>query len=113
MHKKKYGKDIMTKTESFIVTVDKNDKINVIDEIELKKYSSDKAQIDPQTGSKQMPQDSLLHGQSVLQPKYNAKHLIDLLDIYSYHADCVEAVATVAPYLTYFTPVPPTLRELN
>ncbi len=97
----------MTKTESFIVTVDKNDKINVIDEIELKKYSSDKAQIDPQTGSKQMPQDSLLHGQSVLQPKYNAKHLIDLLDIYSYHADCVEAVATDTAGIDYtLDPIP-------
>lgn len=85
------------KADSFIVTVDNEENINVIDSIELNKYrvnTADKAQVDPKTGSKQVPQESFLHGKQVLDPKYNPMDLIEILDLYSYHEACVDAVAT-------------------
>jgi hypothetical protein len=80
------------RSDSFIVTVDNNSDVHVIDQLEVNKYAL-KANIDPATGSKQEISDPLKQGISVLNPKYNPYDLVSLLDLYTYHASCVEAVA--------------------
>lgn len=91
------------KSDSFIVAIDDNDNINVIDAIEMNKYrtGASKARIDPATGSKQVPNEGLTRGKSILQPKYNPYDLIELLDLYSYHENCVDVVSTDASGITY------------
>ena len=82
----------MKKADTFIVTVDDDDNINVVDKLELDKYSM-KANVDPTTGSKQTTDDIFKTGKQFLNPKYDPYELVQLLDIYTYHAACVEAVA--------------------
>lgn len=97
------------KSDTFIVTVDDDENISVIDEIELAKYKTgaDKAQIDPKTGSKQVPQKGFMVGTQTLNPKYNPWWLVELLDMYSYHEACVDAVATDVAGVNYtLDPVP-------
>lgn len=91
------------KNDTFIVTVDDDDNINVIDSIEMEKYrvGASKAKIDPATGSKQVPEDNLVQGNHVLEPRYNPQDLVDLLDLYSYHANCVDVVSTDAAGISY------------
>ena len=91
------------KADTFIVTVDDDSNYNVISQLELEKYKegADKAQVDPITGSKQVPQKGYLIGKSVLNPKYNPEQLIELLDLYSYHEDCVNAVAIDSAGIDY------------
>lgn len=87
------------KSDSFVVTV-KDDKYNVIDKLELEKYSL-KANVDPATGSKQVPSDPWLVGKNILNPKYDPYELLSLLDLYTYHASCVDAVATDSSGVSY------------
>ena len=82
----------MKRADSFIVTIDDDNKYNVVDRLDLERYSL-KAAVDPQSGSKQVPSNELLVGKNLLNPKYNPYDLVDLLDLYTYHAACVEAVA--------------------
>lgn len=89
------------KSETFIVTVDEDENYNVIDNLEMDKYAADKAQVDPVTGSKQTPSRGFLHGKNLLDPKYNPHDLVELLDLYSYHEDCVDAVATDVSGISY------------
>ena len=91
----------MPKSETFLVTVDDNDNYNVIDQIELDKYRADKAQVDPVTGSKQTPSKHYLVGENLVEPKYNPHDLVQLLDLYTYHEACVDAVATDASGINY------------
>ena len=79
-------------SDSFIVTVDKEDNHHIVDTLELSKYAL-KAQVDPATGSKYTPSEEQLKGYNILDPKYNPYYLVQLLDLYTYHAACVEAVA--------------------
>lgn len=88
------------KSETFIVTVDNEENYNVIDAIELDKYA-DKAQVDPVTGSKQVPSKHFMIGEQLVEPKYNPYELVQLLDLYSYHESCVDAVATDAAGINY------------
>ena len=88
------------KSDSFIVTVDNNDEMHVVDRLELDKHAM-KASIDPATGSKQQVSDPLLKGKSILNPKYNPYYLVELLDLYTYHASCVEAVAIDSTGVSY------------
>ena len=90
----------MVKAETFIVTVDDNENFNVIDQIELDKYA-DKAQVDPVTGSKQTPSEHFQIGEQLVEPKYNPYDLVQLLDLYTYHEACVDAVATDAAGINY------------
>lgn len=91
----------MTKSESYIVTVDNNgDFQNLVDPGLLGNYAL-KADVDPATGSKQMPDDPWRIGIQVVEPKYNPSELVDLLDFNSYHADCVDAVAGDAAGISY------------
>ena len=92
----------MVKSESWIVTVDETtgDVKDVISKIEMDKYAI-KADVDPATGSKQTPSDHYAYGITLIDPKYNPYNLIELLDLYSYHADCVDAVATDASGVDY------------
>jgi len=80
------------KSDSFIVTVDNDNGYHVIDQLELDKHAM-KADIDPATGSKQVVDEMFKVGTSILNPKYNPYDLVKLLDLYTYHASCVEAVA--------------------
>ena len=84
--------DIMKKAESFIVTVDDEDNYNIVEKMELEKYSL-KANVDPATKSKQTVDDTFKVGKQFLNPKYDPYDLVALLDLYTYHASCVEAVA--------------------
>jgi capsid portal protein len=90
----------MTKrADSFIVTVDNDDNVNVVDRMELEKYSF-KAEVDVD-GSKQVVDEMFKKGTQILNPKYNPWHLVQLLDLYTYHASCVEAVAVDASGISY------------
>ena len=87
-------------SDSFIVTVDKEDDYHLIDHLELNKYAL-KAQVDPQSGSKYTAPEVLLKGNNILEPKYNPYYLVQLLDLYSYHSSCVEAVAVDSTGIDY------------
>ena len=87
------------KADSYIVTV-KDDKVHVIDDLELAKHSL-KAQVNPATHSKQTVSESLLIGKNILNPKYNPRDLVKLLDLYTYHAACVQAVAIDSSGVNY------------
>ena len=90
----------MTKhSDSFIVTVDNHGENHVIDKMELDKYSF-KAETD-MDGSKQIVDDMFKKGYNILNPKYDPWHLVSLLDMYTYHASCVEAVAVDASGISY------------
>jgi len=86
-------------SDSFIVTVDKEDNYHLLDHLELNKYSL-KANVD-KDGSKQVPPDELLIGQSILEPKYSPYYLVQLLDLYTYHSSCVEAVSVDSTGISY------------
>ena len=92
----------MTKkiSDSFIVTLDDNDNVHVIDRLELNKHAL-KAKVDPATKSKQAISDALLHGKNILNPKYNPFDLVKLLDLYTYHSACCEAVAVDTSGISY------------
>lgn len=92
----------MTKrySDSFIVTTEDNGDFHLVDSLELQKFAL-KANVDPQSGSKQVPADELLVGQSILDPKYNPYYLVQLLDLYTYHSACVDAVSTDATGISY------------
>ena len=90
----------MKHSDSFIVTVDNDNEYNVIDSLELSKHAL-KAEVDPATGSKQVVDDMFKVGTSILDPKYNPGELVELLDLYTYHAACVDAVATDTTGISY------------
>lgn len=87
------------RSDSFIVTVDDNGENHIIDKMELDKYSF-KAEVDID-GSKQIVDEMFKKGYNILNPKYNPWHLVQLLDLYTYHAACVEAVAVDASGISY------------
>ena len=87
------------RSESFIVTVDNDNEPHLLDEMELSKYSF-KAEVDVD-GSKQVVDEMFKAGQQILNPKYNPWHLVQLLDLYTYHASCVEAVAVDSTGIDY------------
>ena len=87
------------KSDSFIVTVDKDDTPHLVDQLELDKYSF-KAEVDVD-GSKQVVDDLFRQGHQILNPKYNPWQLVQLLDLYTYHASCVEAVAVDTSGISY------------
>jgi len=86
-------------SDSFIVTV-KDDNYQLIDQLELNKFAL-KAQVDPASGSKYTPSEEQLKGNNILDPKYNPYYLVQLLDLYTYHASCVEAVAVDSTGINY------------
>ena len=90
----------MKKSDSFIVTVDSDEEYHVIDKLELDKHAM-KADIDPATGSKQVVDEMFRVGHNILNPKYNPYDLVALLDLYTYHASCVEAVAVDSTGIGY------------
>ncbi len=90
----------MKHSDSFVVTVDKEDNHHIVDTLELSKYAL-KAQVDPATGSKYTPSEEQLKGYNILDPKYNPYYLVQLLDLYTYHAACVEAVAVDTTGVNY------------
>ena len=92
----------MTKkiSDSFVITVDDNNDYHIVDNLELSKFAL-KANVDPATGSKQVPSDEQLIGHNILDPKYHPYYLVQLLDLYTYHAACVEAVAVDSTGVDY------------
>ena len=81
----------MKKSDSFIVTVDNDGEYNVVDRMELDRHAL-KAKVD-YDGSKQVVDEQFKAGITILEPKYNPYDLVQLLDLYTYHAACVNAVA--------------------
>ena len=90
----------MKRADSFIVTVDDNNKYHVIDSMEAQKFAL-KADIEPATGSKQTIDEMYKVGTQILNPKYNPYDLVELLDLYTYHASAVEAVAIDTTGVSY------------
>ena len=90
----------MKHSDSFVITVDKDDTHHIVDTLELSKYAL-KAQVEPNTGSKYTPTEEQLKGYNILNPKYNPYYLVELLDLYTYHAACVEAVAVDTTGVNY------------
>ena len=88
------------KSDSFIVTIDNEKEYHVIDQLEINKYAM-KADIEPATGSKQVVDEMFRIGHNILNPKYNPYDLVALLDLYTYHASCVEAVAMDVSGISY------------
>ena len=86
-------------SDSFIVTV-KDDNYQLIDQLELNKFAL-KAQVDPASGSKYTPSEEQLKGNNILDPKYNPYYLVQLLDLYTYHSACVDAVSIDATGISY------------
>ena len=84
-------------SDSFIVTVDDTGEYNVVDSLELNAF---KAQVD-YDGSKQVVDEQFKAGITVLEPKYNPYDLVQLLDLYTYHAACVDAVAVDTTGIDY------------
>ncbi len=89
----------MKRSDSFIVTVNDDDEYNVVDRIELERHAL-KARVD-YDGSKQVIDEEFTHGITVLDPKYNPYNLVALLDLYTYHAACVNAVAVDTTGINY------------
>ncbi len=87
------------KSDSFIVTVDDSDNFNIVDKMELERFSF-KAEVDVD-GSKQIVDDLFKQGYQILNPKYNPWDLVQLLDLYTYRASCVEAVAVDSSGISY------------
>ena len=90
----------MTNSDSWIITVDNDGNQNIVDPGILSNYAL-KADVDPTTGSKQVPDDPWRVGRSIVNPKYDPSELVDLLDFNSYHADCVDAVAGDAAGISF------------
>ena len=84
-------------SDSFIVTVDDTGEYNVVDSLELRAF---KAQVD-YDGSKQVVDEQFKAGITILEPKYNPYDLVQLLDLYTYHAACVDAVAVDCTGINY------------
>ena len=89
----------MKKSDSFIVTVDDTGEYNVVDRMELDRHAL-KAQVD-YDGSKQVVDEQFKAGVHVLEPRYNPYDLVQLLDLYTYHAACVDAVAVDSTGISY------------
>ena len=90
----------MKHSDSFVVTIDKEDQHHIVDTLELSKYAL-KANVNPESGSKYTPTEEQLKGYNILNPKYNPYYLVELLDLYTYHAACVEAVAVDTTGVNY------------
>ncbi len=85
------------KSESFIVT----DTGEWVDRTILEEYKiSAKADMDAD-GSKQVHEEDWAYGDYILAPKYDPKKLIDVLDLNSYHRNCVDVVARDSSGLNY------------
>lgn len=89
----------MKKSDSFIVTVDDTGEYNVVDRMELDRHAL-KAKVD-YDGSKQVVDEQFKTGVHVLEPRYNPYDLVQLLDLYTYHAACVDAVAVDSTGISY------------
>ena len=86
-------------SDSFIVTVDDTGEYNVVDRMELDRHAL-KAKVD-YDGSKQIIDETLKAGITILNPKYDPYDLVQLLDLYTYHAACVDAVAVDSTGISY------------
>ena len=91
----------MKHSETYIVSVDDNDEINVLSQLEMEKYRADKSTVDPKTGSKNTPSEHYLIGENFVEPKYDPYQLIQVLDLYGYHEACVDAVSTDTSGIAY------------
>lgn len=89
-------------SDSWIIALDEDteDGFNIVDPSIMQNYAL-KAEIDPQTGSKQVPDKPWQVGKQLVDPKYDPRQLVDLLDFNTYHADCVDAVAGDAAGIAY------------
>ena len=87
-------------SDSFLIAIDDYGNENIVDERILANYAL-KSEVDPETGSKQIPNSNFKWGKQVVEPKYNPNQLVELLDYNTYHADCVDAVAGDAAGISY------------
>lgn len=78
-------------SDSFIVTLDDNNNYNIIENEILERYAL-KADMDSE-GSKQIKNEGFEYADYILEPKYDPFKLVDLLDLNSYHENCVDVVA--------------------
>ncbi|MBQ6629161.1 MAG: phage portal protein [Methanobrevibacter sp.] len=96
----------MSKTkrvDSFVVINDNNEYELVGAEV-LERYSI-KADVDEE-GSKQLKTDGWMYDESLLEPLYDPYQLCELLELNTYHEDCVDVISRDAAGISYdFTPV--------
>jgi PBSX family phage portal protein len=93
----------MKKSESFIVTTDEDGEHNLISSEILEQYAI-KADVNAD-GTKQIRSDGWDYNQ-LLEPLYDPKRLAELLDLYTYHELCCDAVASDSAGSGYtFNPV--------
>ena len=93
----------MKKSESFIVTTDEGGEHNLISSDILEQYAI-KADVNAD-GTKQIRSDGWDYNQ-LLEPLYDPKLLAELLDLYTYHELCCDAVASDSAGSGYtFNPV--------
>ena len=93
----KQEKNKKRKSESFIVT----DTGEWVDKSILEEFAvSTKAEMDGE-GSKQAREEDWAYEEYILTPKYDPKKLIDVLDLNSYHRNCVDVVARDSSGLKY------------
>lgn len=84
------------KSGTYIVTETQDGTINIIDQLEIDKYAL-KSDTSLDNSSKQRSRRDNL----ILEPRYNPHELVRLLDYYTYHASCVEAVAVDSAGINY------------
>ena len=91
------------KVDSFVVIND-NDEFELVGAEILDRYSI-KADID-ETGSKQLKTDGWMYDESLLEPLYDPYQLCELLELNTYHEDCVDVISRDAAGISYdFVPV--------
>lgn len=88
----------MTKADAFIVTTE-DGSYDVIGADVLERYSI-KADID-EDGSKQLKTDGWEYDDMLLEPLYDPYKLCELLEINTYHENCVDVVARDAAGISY------------
>lgn len=88
----------MTTSDAFIVTK-KDDSYELVEREILDRYSI-KADMDHE-GSKQIKEDGWAYGDYLLEPKYSPDKLIDLLDLNTFHENCVDVIARDSSGLSY------------
>lgn len=99
------------KSDSFIVTRTNDGETDLISSDILEQYAI-KAEVNSD-GTKQVRSDGWVYNQ-LLEPLYDPTHLAELLDLYTYHELCCDAVAADSSGNGYtFNPVSTGSRDVN
>lgn len=91
------------KVDSFVV-INENNEFQLVGAEILDRYSI-KSDMD-ETGSKQLKTDGWMYDESLLEPLYDPYQLCELLELNTYHEDCVDVISRDSAGISYdFVPV--------